>query len=668
MSRRKLFVALAPLILGISACSDAKNTGAKKLLPAETEAVVEIGQPLYTGDFRPAKLPGADKEPLEVPAAHVVILHKLDLPSRVDGTINWIGIEITEDEALKLKPQDVYRHGRDKKFYRRLSPGDQVKRNQVVALMDDEQAFIEFFGASKKSQAATEEADAYEKTVKKLAQIVYLTEDGARKGIVPQQEFLNSQATQIRYEADLTNRLGAKQIALADLDKAKYMLEKHTLRSAIDGEVQQVLRHEGEGIKATEPMLTVYNFDRLRIEGNLPKEYIDTVRPGDEVSIEGPRDIPSYTTFEQHTTNKPITVVVVGQREGKPVVVSAGEDGWVYAWTRDLTVIGSWKQPNAVRALAVTPASVESPILLVGNDNGKTQLYNLATGAKEPLRELSEVHDGAVNAAAFSPDGKYCVTADERSIHLWETATGKRIYKFPAGEHHSPITSLTFTPQGRVVSAGKEPSVRVWQVGEKSAKVLHRFDSRTGDVAMPGVSDDGSRLLLDADKARLDVIHLQDGRKERPLISVGEAARFQTFAVWSPEINKKEDNRLIATGGATEGVVQLWRAPSPTERGTEFGRLICKNYSPASCAAFTPNADQGFIVVGTKKGDINVWNIPTDAELKTDLSAKVTHIEKAIDSSGRTARVFVDFDNPKKDGKYPLRPGSTVTLIIRSKP
>ena len=45
----------------------------------------------------------------------------------------------------------------------------------------------------------------------------------------------------------------------------------------------------------------------------------------------------------------------------------------------------------------------------------------------------------------------------------------------------------------------------------------HRIDSRSGDVQMPGVTDDGNHLLLDADKTHLDVIHLQDLRKERPL-------------------------------------------------------------------------------------------------------------------------------------------------------
>ena len=206
MSRRLPPALLAGLFLMTGACSDTKTTTKKKVAAPDEPVSVETGEALYSGPYRPAKSASAWVNPIGVPSARVVILRKLDLPSRVDGTIVWVGVEITEDDAQKLRPGDVFRSPRDKKFYRRLSPGDLVSRGQVVAMMDDEQAFIEFFGASKKSQAATEEASAYEKTVTKLAEIVRLTEDGVRKGIVPLQEYLNTQATQIRYDADLTNR------------------------------------------------------------------------------------------------------------------------------------------------------------------------------------------------------------------------------------------------------------------------------------------------------------------------------------------------------------------------------------------------------------------------------------------------------------------------------
>ncbi|HJZ59876.1 MAG TPA: hypothetical protein VKE74_33350, partial [Gemmataceae bacterium] len=281
-------------------------------------------------------------------------------------------------------------------------------------------------------------------------------------------------------------------------------------------------------------------------------------------------------------------------------------------------------------------------------------------------KQLEGKHEGGVTAAAFSPDGKFCVTADERGIYMYDLADGKRKYAFPAREHHSTVTSLHFTPQGRVVSAGREPSVRVWVVGDKGAKVEHRLDARSGDVTALGVTDDGARLLLDADKTQLDVIHLEKARKERPLMTAGEAARFMTFAAWSPKLDK-EGNRLIATTGGAEGVVQLWRAPTDQARGAEVARMITRGGAAATCAAFSPEGANGFVVVGTRRGAVHVWPLPT-TEVKDAVYATVTHVEKLIESSGRSVNVIVDFENPKLgENTYLLGPGAAVTLVIKPK-
>jgi WD40 repeat protein len=663
MTRRILAAATAVACLAFAACSDKKTSqGSGKTADSPDPGVVLF----VPADYRPAQTGDRSSDPVTVPMASVVIRDKADVSSRVDGTIWWVGTEFDAANSPALKATDKFTHPRDKKVYRRLMPGDIVKKDQVIALLDDEQAFVEHRGALAKSKAAQDEAAAYVETVKNLAKIVEAEAAGLRTGAVPQQEYYSQLATEARYRADLTNRQGQVQIAAVDLDKAKYVLDKHTLRAPFDGEVQQVLKHEGEGVKGQEPVIVLHEFGTLRAIGNLPKEYMNVVSRGDEVTIEVPRDVPPGTIFDQHTTNKPISAVAVAVVGGKPVIVSAAEDGWVYAWDRDLKVIGSWRQQAGVRSLAVTRPGIDPVFVLVGGIDGTAKLYNLGLPGASP-REFEGRHDGGVSAAAFSPDGRYCVTADERNIYMYEVSSGKRMYTFPAREHHSPITALHFTPQCRVVSAGKEPSIRVWIVGKEGAKVEHRIDTRSGDVAMPGVTDDGSRLLLDADKSHLDVIHLKDLRKERPLVTAGESIRFNTFTAWSPELDKKADNRLVATTGGVEGVVQLWRAPTGETRGAEVSRMVTRGSAAATCAAFSPLAENGFLVVGTRKGDVHLWPLPSDTDVREELTkAKVTHVEPLIESSGRTVNVLVDFENPKTSAnKYLLRPGSAVTLVIR---
>jgi WD40 repeat protein len=667
MTRRLLAASVAVACLAFAACNDKRTNGTTK--PAGEgggEGSDKVGGPLFQyAEFRPARAEGRAPDAVTVPMATVVITNKTDLASRVDGTVLWIGVETSAADAAKQDPIDVFHHPRDKKVYRRLLPGDLVKRDQVIVLLDDEQAFLEYQGAATKANSATESAGAYVKTVEKLKQLAVQAQQGFLRQVVPQQEVLNAEATLARYEADLVDHKGSAEVAARDADKAKYIWDKHFIRPAVEGEVQQILKHEGEGVKAAEPILTVHDFTRLRAVGNLPKEYVRTVGRGDPVTIEVAEDVPAGMTFDQHTTNRPIAAVAVGAVSGKPIIVSAGEDGWVYFWDRDMKVLGSAKVPNGVRSLAVTRPEAGAAMALVGGVNGTATVYDLANPTAKG-REFEGRHDGGVAAAAFSPDGRYCVTADERAIYMYEVASGKRKYTFPTREHHSPITSLSFTPQGRVISAGREPSVRVWQVGTDGASVVHRIDARTGDVTTLGVTDDGSRLLLDADKTRLDVLHLQDLRKERPLVTAGEGGRFSTFAIWSPELDKKPDNRLIATTGGTEGVVQLWRAPTPEARGTEVARMVTRDSAAATCCAFSPLADNGFIVVGTRKGAVQLWPLP-GTDVKAELNATVTTVDQNIESSGRTVNVLVDFDNPKIRDKYLLRPGSAVTLVIKPK-
>jgi WD40 repeat protein len=662
MTRRYLAAATALACFAVAACDGKKSNPSNPKTNGET---TEPGAALFErAEYRKVVATGERAaDPVTVPMASVVILNKADVPSRVDGTVLWVGVEVDAATAARLPAKNKFTHPRDNKVYRRLLPGDWVKRDQLVALLDDEHAFIDWEGANIKAEAAKESAKSYGETVIELTKIVQKTREGVMRNIVPEQEEINARATLARYKAERTDHEGSAQVAASDEKKSKYVLDKHTLRSPIEGQVQQILKQPGEGVKGQEPVLVLHDFGRLRAIAPLPKEYVNVVSAGDEVTIEVPRDVPFGDTFTQHTTNKAIIAVAVAVVDGKPVIISGAEDGRVHAWDRDLKVLESLPQPVGVRSLAVTRPGA-APLLLIGGIDGNARLYDLANLTGK-AREFEGRHDGGVSAAAFSPDGRYCVTSDDRGIYMYEVASGKRMYTFPAREHTSAITALHFTPQGRVVSAGKEPSIRVWIVGKDGARVEHRIDSRSGEVAMPGVTDDGSRLLLDADKSHLDVIHLEEMRKERPLVT-GEAIRFSTFTAWSPELDKKPDNRLVATTGAADGVVQLWRAPTAEDRGTEVARLVTRESAAAMCAAFSPQAENGFVVVGTRKGYVHLWPLPKATDVPVSLNSTVTHVEPLIDSSGRTVNVLVDFDNPPLPGnKHLLRPGSAVSLVIR---
>jgi len=84
--------------------------------------------------------------------------------------------------------------------------------------------------------------------------------------------------------------------------------------------------------------------------------------------------------------------------------------------------------------------------------------------AAAPLR-----HQEPVNSAAFSPDGKFVVTASlDKTARVWEAATGKAI-----GEplrHKMAVNSVAFSPDGNfVATASSDGTARVWEAATGKA-------------------------------------------------------------------------------------------------------------------------------------------------------------------------------------------------------
>jgi WD40 repeat protein/biotin carboxyl carrier protein len=645
------------LCLAVAACSSS-STPKVGTDPGKRDksAPVEIGAPLFPEAPWPALAEdaGAAGDPVRVPLCHLTVLDKVDLPSREEGTVEWYGVEIKPGE--KAPPAELHKHGRgpDAKQYRRLRLGEKVKKGQVVALLDDERAYLEHLISISNIEGAKEELKAAAEGIKHYqANLDIEIKAGTSKSNI-----VAAQANLARAIAEQATKEWGVKRAEGEEKKAQEKLRNHSIRAPFDGEVVVFQKQVGEGVRATEPIMQIQNADRLGVEGYLEVQYAGKVAKGDEVFLEPALLEPPLPVRSPHASSKPITAVAVGERGGKPVVVSASEDGSVHAWDAK-EVYASWKHTGPVRAVACTRPGVKPATALTGCDDGKARLWRIDDAGKEPAVVLDGHHEGGVQAATFSPDGRQCVTADDRGdLFLWDATSGKKIYTFPR-EHTSTVTSLQFTPQCRVVSAGRDGLALVWAVGDKSARAEMTFDHRSGEVAHLGVSDDGRQMLLDLDKARLRVIDLKGGRNLGTLQQAGET-KFAGFALLSPEIGKA--GRVILTAGGAEGVLQLWRWSGGAGRGSELKKLVCTGYVPATCAAFGP-AEGGFVVAGTRRGDVYLWPMPTADELAHSYTATVTHVDPNVESSGKSVRVFAEYKNAAPDQPR-LRPGTTVTVVI----
>jgi hypothetical protein len=186
-------------------------------------------------------------------------------------------------------------------------------------------------------------------------------------------------------------------------------------------------------------------------------------------------------------------------------------------------------------------------------------------------------------------------------------------------------------------------------------------------VPQLGVTEDGNWLILDHDKSRLQAFHLGKKVAERVLHAPGgESSQFSTFAICSPPLNGGA-NRLVLTASAHGREVQLWRHAPAEDRSREIRRLALAGNSPATVAAFSPaGVDKGFVVVGTERGDIHLWPIPTEAEIDRQWTARVAYVEPAHDPTGGRSRIWVELDNDA-EGPYRLKPGAKANIVIQPK-
>jgi WD40 repeat protein len=98
--------------------------------------------------------------------------------------------------------------------------------------------------------------------------------------------------------------------------------------------------------------------------------------------------------------------------------------------------------------------------VLTGSGDKTARLWEATTGKAigTPMP-----HQGAVEAVAFSPDGRLVLTGSpDKTARLWDPATGK-----PAGPplmHPDQVGVVAFSPDNRTfVTSGQDKTARLWQ-------------------------------------------------------------------------------------------------------------------------------------------------------------------------------------------------------------
>ena len=252
---------------------------------------------------------------------------------------------------------------------------------------------------------------------------------------------------------------------------------------------------------------------------------------------------------------------------------------------------------NAVDAVAFSP---DGKLLASGSRDATVGLWRVEDGTL--LRTL-EGHMSLVNTVAFSPDGKLLASASgDRTVRVWRVDDGTQLRILEG--HANPVNTVAFSPDGKLLASGsKDTTVGLWRV--EDGTLLRTLEGHKKQVNTVAFSPDGELLssgsggtLRGDDTVRL--WRVEDGTLLRTL--EGHMSLVNTVA-FSP------DGKLLASA-SRDRTVRVWRVDDGTFI-RDLRLLLARG--ALSNIALSPNGE--LLASGDEDRTVRLWRVEDGAHL-----------------------------------------------------
>ena len=168
-----------------------------------------------------------------------------------------------------------------------VQEGDEVKKNQVLARIDDEDSRLARGRAAASLRQAQAQVDAYRTTLAAAQRDVARAEQLAQQNFVSPQRVENARDTVRNAQSQLDVQLAAVAASRAELAQANYIVEQHIVRAPDDGRIVRRYANPGSGASTLQvtPLFQLQPRMPRIVRAEVEERSLTAVRAGMRVEI-----------------------------------------------------------------------------------------------------------------------------------------------------------------------------------------------------------------------------------------------------------------------------------------------------------------------------------------------------------------------------------------------